>query len=84
MRRHRKAQAQGADVAALIDLLVETARVEAQDAIDAAIAAGGDQTFIDKAQAEMVKAQSDLDNGKPDKAIGHYRKAWDKAQKAVT
>ena len=49
---------------------------------DAAIAAGGDQDEIDKALDEMDKAQDDLDDLKPDKAIDHYAKAWDHAQKA--
>jgi len=31
----------------------------------------------------MARSQKELDNGKPDKAIGHYIHAWDKAQKAM-
>ena len=31
----------------------------------------------------MTKAQEDLDKGKPDKAIEHYRRAWQKAEKAL-
>ncbi len=56
---------------------------QAQDVIDAAIADGGYQKEIDKAQAEMVKAQKDLDNNKPHKAIYHYSKACYHAPKAV-
>jgi tetratricopeptide (TPR) repeat protein len=78
-----KAEKEGADTADLIDLLVESSRAEAQDAIDVAIAAGGKLEDIDKAQAEMVKAQNELDKGKPDKAIDRYKRAWEKAQKAV-
>jgi sugar lactone lactonase YvrE len=78
-----KAEQKGADVADSIDQLVETSRGEAQAAIDAAIAAGGKQKEIDKALEEMAKAQQDLDKGKPDKAIEHYRSAWKKGEKAV-
>lgn len=78
-----KAEKEGADVADLINQLVEASRLEAQGAIDAAIAAGGMQDEIDKALEEMAKAQANLDKGKPDKAIDHYSKAWDKAQKAL-
>ncbi len=78
-----KAEKEGADVANLIDILVESSRVEAQDAIDIAIAAGGKPKDIEKAERELVKAQKELDKGKPDKAIDHYGHAWDKAQKAV-
>jgi hypothetical protein len=61
-----KAEKEGADAANLIGLLVESSRAEAQDAIGVAIAAGGKLKDIDKAQAEMVKAQNELDKGKPD------------------
>ena len=78
-----KAQDEGADVADLNEQLVEAARLEAQEAIDDAIAAVGTQDEIDKALKEMDKAQQDLDQGKPDKAIDHYRNAWDKAQTSL-
>ncbi len=39
---------------------------------------------IDKAEKEMSKAQENLQKGKPDKAIEHYKKAWEKAQKVLT
>ena len=78
-----KAEQKGADVADAIDQLVETSRSEAQAAIDAAVAAGGKQKDIDKALDDMAKAQEDLDRGKPDKAIEHYKRAWQKAQKAL-
>ena len=79
----QKAENQGADIADLIGQLVESSRLEAQGAIDAAIASGGTQKDIDKALAEMVRAQADLDKGKPDKAINHYRHAWEQARKAL-
>ncbi len=78
-----KAADEGADVADLIDLLVESARTLAQDAIDAAIAAGGDQEEIDKALNEMIHAQNELDKGHPHHAIKEYSKAWKKAQKSL-
>jgi len=43
---------------------------------------GGKPKDIDKAQDELVKAQKELDKGKPDKAIERYRHALEKAQKA--
>jgi hypothetical protein len=78
-----KAQNKGADVAALIDMLVAYIADEAQTAIDSAIAAHGNGRDIDKALAEMAKSQKELDKGKPDKAVSHYIHAWDKAQKAM-
>jgi hypothetical protein len=78
-----KAEKEGVDVSYLVSLLVETSRAETQAAIDAAIAAGGKPKKINKAQKELVKAQKELDNGRPDKAIEHYRRAWEKARKAV-
>ena len=78
-----KAEKEGVDVSHLVSLLVESSRAEAQAAIDAAIAAGGKPEKIDKAQQELVKAQKALDKGKPDKAIEHYRRAWEKARKAA-
>ncbi len=38
---------------------------------------------IDKALEKMGKAEENLVDGKPDKAIDHYSKAWDKAQKSL-
>ena len=78
-----KAGREDAAVAGLIQSLVDNAADEAWYAIDTAIAAGGDQREIDKAEAELVKSEKDLDEGKPDKAIKHYGHAWDKAQKAL-
>ncbi len=77
-----KAEKEGVDVDDLIDQLVELARTQAQSAIDAGIAAGGDSKKIAKAQKEFAKAEVELAKGKPDKAIDHYAKAWDHAQKA--
>ena len=78
-----KAAGEGVDVSALIDLLVESARTTAQDAINAAVAAGGKQKEIDHAQEWMSTALEDLAIGRPEKAVDDYGSAWDHAQKAV-
>ena len=78
-----KAEKDGADVVALIDQLVETSRLEAEMAIEAAINAGGDQAEIDKALEEILKAEEDLADSDPDKAIEHYKKAVEKAEKSL-
>ena len=83
MKELLKAEKEGVGVADLIDLLVEASRLEAQKAIDTAIAAGGDQKDIDKALKEMDKARKELDKAKPDKAVDRYSKAWKKADKAI-
>lgn len=54
----------------LANALNEKSRAECQDEVD-------------KANDEMLKAQIELDNGRPDKAIDKYKKAWEHAQKAV-
>lgn len=68
---------------AIADLL-EADRQLAEDALDAALAAGGDPREIEKAQRELVRLQQDLDDGAAAKAVHHYRKAWEKAQQAVS
>jgi hypothetical protein len=63
----------------------------AQDAIEKANDGGGKAKEIVKAEKEMEKAQKELDHTKKDgtpdpkydKAIDHYKKAWEKAQKAM-
>ena len=77
-----KATDEGVDVATCNARLIEAAHVQAQDAINAAISAGGKQNDIDKAQVEMDKALEELETGKPDKAIDHFAKAWGYAQNA--
>ncbi len=78
----QKAGEEGAATGVLIDGLLYVTHTEAQAALDAAMAAGGDPHDIAKAQEEMAKAATDLAAGKPDKAIDHYYHAWDDAQKA--
>ena len=52
----------------------------ASNAIDIGERNGADQKKIAKALEEIAKAQAYLADGKPDKAIEHYRKAWDGLQ----
>lgn len=68
---------------AATDAMIAADRVLAQEAINQAVAGGGDQKEIDKANEEMGKAQAELDKGKPDKAIDHFKKAWEHGLKAL-
>jgi hypothetical protein len=66
-------------------------KILAQEAIDQAINEGGKAKEIDKALKEMAKALKELDHTKKDgtldpkydKAIDHYKKAWEHAQHAM-
>jgi hypothetical protein len=66
-----------------IKALVEVDRVLAQTAINDAIAANGSPKEIAKAQEEMTKAASEIAKGNYDKAIEHFKLAWQHAQSAV-
>jgi len=78
------------DAQTAIDTLVGVDALLAQTAIDEAIDAGGDPKEIAKAEEEMTKALEELDHTKKDgtpdphydKAIDHYKKAWEYACKA--
>jgi hypothetical protein len=73
-----------ANADALIDQLVESAKLKAQAAIDAAVAATPtDAALIAAAEADMITAQSLLDRDKPSKAIKRFRSAWTNADKAI-
>jgi len=87
-----------ADVGApVVQALLEADEELAQGAIDDAWAAydaaGCNVTVtrecekaakeLDKAAEEMAKAQEELDKGHSDHAIGKYKKAWEKAHKAL-
>ena len=79
-----KKQTEGiSEVQAVVDALVSAAEALAQKAIDDASTAGGDPKDLEKANEEMAKAADELAKGNPDKAIYHYRKAWETAQKSV-
>lgn len=77
-----KAEKEGVNVGDLADRLVEFARTQAQAAIAGAIAAGGNQQRITRAQVELARAEQDLINGDLEKAIDRFRRAWDEANKA--
>ena len=68
---------------AAIDDIVAVSATLAANAIAIAQGNGAEQSKIDKALTEMDKAGDDLDDGKADKAIEHYRKAWDGVTKAI-
>ena len=80
---HELMKIDATDVSAQINALVNADELLARTAIDEAIAAGGDQGRIAKAETEMATAQAEMDGGAFDKAIEHYKKAWHHAQKAV-
>jgi hypothetical protein len=73
------------DVAAqdAINQLVEADRQLAQVALSAAVADGGDPDRIAKALDEMALAADAIANGDYDKAVGHYKKAWQESIKAL-
>ncbi len=71
------------DAQAAIDQLLEADRQLAQVAITAAILGGGDQGRIDKALARMAQAADAIADGKFDRAVGYYKKAWQEAIKAT-
>ena len=68
---------------AAIDELVVIADALASNQIDVAERNGVDPKQIAKAQKEYGKAADELAKGKPDKAVEHVRKAWDRATKAI-
>ena len=67
----------------IIDDIVNLDRKLASDAIDNAVASGGDPKEIDRANKELAEGDAKLAKGKFDKAIHHYEKAWKHAQKAL-
>ncbi len=71
------------DVQSVIDALVGADEVLAATAIADAIEQGGNERDIARAEAEMVKGEADVAAGKPDKAIDHFKRAWQWAQKAL-
>ena len=67
----------------IIKMMVDADKQLAQIAIYQAISIDDDAEHVAKAQGEMTKASEDFGNGKCDKAIDHYKKAWAAAQKAI-
>jgi beta-glucanase (GH16 family) len=72
------AAAQGA-----IDNLIAISAGLASNAIAIADLNNADSKKIEKALDEIEKAEEELAEGKADKAVEHYRKAWDEATKAI-
>jgi parallel beta-helix repeat protein len=66
----------------LLDRLIAAAKNEAQNAIDSANLAMGDDRLISSARAHIDDAEDLLDLDKPDKAIAAYGLAWRDASKA--
>jgi len=77
-----KIKAGPAEVDDAIATLVAIDGSLAQIALDEAIAGSGDPSYISKAESEMAKADDEIAKGKFDKAIDHYKKAWENALKA--
>ncbi len=74
------------DVSDIIEILVDVDKTLAQLVIDSVPVDKSDKIvdrLIEKANREMEKAQEHLDDGEPDDAIYHYKKAWMYAQKAL-
>jgi beta-glucosidase len=70
------------DITAVVDALVAADAELARRELAEAHAAGGDQATITKSQQEYARAEGELANGHPDRAIHRYRKAWEFAVKA--
>jgi uncharacterized repeat protein (TIGR01451 family) len=70
-------------VASVLDTLVAADQALARTAIDEATAAGGDPRKLADAEEQMAKASEEIGNGRLARAIMHYGRAWNKAQKAV-
>ena len=66
-----------------IDKLVAADDLLANDALSIAVATVGDENDIDRAETELERAAADLEDGRPDRAIDHYRRAWWYSVRAV-
>lgn len=69
-------------VAETLSALVSEDRRLAEAMISAAETAGASGSKIEDARKEMTKAEKELADNKPDDAIDHFKKAWEKAVKA--
>jgi hypothetical protein len=81
LMKDKKSTIADATLQGLIDRLVAIDRMLAAIAIDEA--SSGKLTELEKAKDELAKGDADALKGKPDKAIGHYRKAWKHALEAT-
>jgi hypothetical protein len=68
---------------AATEALVTADEVLAGTAIADAIDRGGSERYILRAESQMREAAEDVDRERYDKAIDHYRRAWEYAQKAL-
>ena len=66
-----------------LEHLVAADDLLASDAVDFAIAAGGDEREIARAERELARAAVDVERGRFDRAILHFRSAWRFAVRAV-
>ncbi len=71
----------------VIDKLLTADKSLAETALNDAKAYEGTDKKVDKeiekSEKELEKATKELEKGKPDKAIDHYKNAWEHAQKAM-
>jgi beta-glucanase (GH16 family) len=74
---------EAADAQEAIDDLVAIAETLAFNAIEIAERNGADPAKVDKALDEAAAAEQELNSGSADKAILHFRKAWDEATRAT-
>ena len=74
----------GPDFTDIITPLLEADKMIATDAIQAAIDGGGDPRDISNAQKELAKAAAELAKGHWDHAVDKYKKAGEKAMKALS
>ena len=71
-------------VQGVIDMLVVADKLLAEAALEDAQANAGEKKAdkeIEKAERALAKAEEEIEKGKLDKAINHYKKAWDHANK---
>lgn len=68
---------------AAINNLITADRLLAETAIQDAKCSYGKQDEINKAEEKAAKAQEDYNKGNYDKAIEHYKHAWEHSQKAL-
>ena len=71
----------------VIDELLTADKLLAETALNEAKEYEGNKKKVDKeiekSEKEFEKATKELEKGKPDKAIDHYKKAWEHAQHAM-
>jgi len=86
MKVVKRGNACAEDAETAIDLMIGVDQLLAQTAIDEAAALCDNNKCrkeIDKAIKDMEKAEKSMDEGKPDRSIDHYKKAWKHAQKDI-